>query len=103
MNWPELAKQLAVARKLRGLTQQDVADMTGIGTRTISSFESGARTDTIRVRELELIVHACGMTLADLFAGNLPPMRGPRTARQQNADMDVIAHAIARRRGPSAR
>lgn len=43
----ELATRIRVARRRAGLRQQDVADATGVGLRTISRMERGIRTDVM--------------------------------------------------------
>jgi transcriptional regulator with XRE-family HTH domain len=48
-----IAKQLKIARQLFGLTQENVAEMTGLSTRTIEKVESGRhRPDEQTLRSL---------------------------------------------------
>lgn len=101
MNWPALAAQLATLRKSRGLTQRALADLSGVGVKSIASFECGNRTETVKLAQIEAIVEACGMTLSEFFAGTEPARRD--TPRVPDATLDAIARTLARRRGPVSR
>jgi transcriptional regulator with XRE-family HTH domain len=57
---------IATLRRLRGLTQTDIADMTGLTQPTISRAEKGE--DGITLGTLRLIATALGVSLADLVA-----------------------------------
>lgn len=54
-------EKIKVARKAAGLTQQQVADATGIDRQVYSMYERGARNP--RLEKLEKIAEACGVTL----------------------------------------
>jgi transcriptional regulator with XRE-family HTH domain len=57
---------IAPIRRLRGLTQVDLADMTGLTQPTISRAENGEEGTTLGT--FKLIAEALGVSLADLFA-----------------------------------
>lgn len=50
------------------LTQPQLAELSGIGMKTISSFESGRRIESMKVIQLQRLVNALGMTLLEFFA-----------------------------------
>jgi transcriptional regulator with XRE-family HTH domain len=59
-----------VLRDLRqhsGFSQKDLADRSGLGWRTISSYETGQRVGTIKVKHLLAIVAACDIDASEFF------------------------------------
>lgn len=65
---PHLAATVVFWRKVRHLTQEELARLSGVALSTIKWIERGrkhgARTDT-----LELLCHALDITLIELFGG----------------------------------
>src|ERR1044071_7982154 len=59
---------LREARRKRGLTQKEVAERSGVGVKTISSFETGARASSLKVAQLQKMLSVYGLTLAEFFA-----------------------------------
>jgi transcriptional regulator with XRE-family HTH domain len=78
---PETASMLAgdsilllrEARRYRCLSQQEVAAASGVGVKTISSFETGRRFDSLKVRQLRKLLRVYGLTMAQFFAGEIRP------------------------------
>jgi transcriptional regulator with XRE-family HTH domain len=83
-----------LTRKLRGLrehvgiiSQKDLAALSGVGEKTISSFETGERIDSIKLSQLLRILAVYDMSAAEFFAWDLnpepvaAPERRPRTER----------------------
>ena len=62
----DLVLKLREARRMRGLTQRDVARMSGVGEKTISSFETGERIGSLKLKQLERLLSAYGLSPADL-------------------------------------
>lgn len=61
-------------RELRvraGLTQDEVAARSGVGVKTLSSFESGARITSMKVAQLEAILRVYGVSLDHFFSDAL--------------------------------
>lgn len=48
----EYARKLRALRRAWGLTQDRVAVLSGVGMKTLSSFETGARISTIKLHQL---------------------------------------------------
>jgi transcriptional regulator with XRE-family HTH domain len=63
----DLVTKLRDARWRSGLTQKEVASASGIGVRTISSFETGERIESLKVGQLRRILRACGTSEAVFF------------------------------------
>ena len=67
----DLVLKLRELRRLRGLSQKDVARLSGIGPKTISSFETGERIASLRLEQLERLLAVYGLTKADFFGGRI--------------------------------
>lgn len=63
----DLVLKLRELRRLRGLTQGDVARRSGIGVKTISSFETGERIGSLKFAQLERLLAVYGMTPKEFF------------------------------------
>jgi transcriptional regulator with XRE-family HTH domain len=58
---------LREARRRSGLTQTEVARLSGVGAKTISSFETGGRIASIKLFQLTKLLRVYGMTLGEFF------------------------------------
>jgi transcriptional regulator with XRE-family HTH domain len=67
----DLVLKLREIRRMRGMSQKDVARRSGIGEKTISSFETGERIGSLKLAQLERILTAYGLTPAEFFGGSL--------------------------------
>ena len=67
----DLVLKLRELRRLRGLSQKDVARLSGIGPKTISSFETGERIASLRLEQLERLLAVYCLTKADFFGGRI--------------------------------
>ncbi len=67
----DLVLKLREVRRMRGLSQKDVARMSGIGEKTISSFETGERIDSLKLAQLKRLLKAYGITEAEFFSGSV--------------------------------
>lgn len=67
----DLVLKLRELRRMRGLSQKDVARLSGIGPKTISSFETGERISSLKLEQLERLLEVYGLTKADFFGGRI--------------------------------
>lgn len=67
----DLVLKLRELRARAGLKQEQVARRAGIGVKTLSSFESGTRVDSMKLSQLEAILRVYGVTLAQFFSRSL--------------------------------
>jgi transcriptional regulator with XRE-family HTH domain len=65
----DLVLKLRELRRMRGLTQKDVARLSGVGEKTISSFETGERIGALKLAQLERLLAAYGLSEAEFFGG----------------------------------
>lgn len=67
----DVVLKLRELRRMRRLTQRDVARLSGVGEKTISSFETGDRIGSLKLAQLERIVAVYGLTFKDFFGGSV--------------------------------
>jgi transcriptional regulator with XRE-family HTH domain len=67
----DLVLKLREIRRLRGLSQKDVARLSGVGEKTISSFETGQRIGSLKLDQLKRMLSVYGLTEADFFGGSI--------------------------------
>lgn len=63
----DLVLKLREIRRLRGLSQKDVARLSGVGEKTISSFETGQRIGSLKLAQLKRLLGVYGLSEADFF------------------------------------
>jgi transcriptional regulator with XRE-family HTH domain len=63
----DLVLKLREIRRLRGLSQKDVAKLSGVGEKTISSFETGQRIGSLKLEQLKKMLSVYGLTEAEFF------------------------------------
>jgi transcriptional regulator with XRE-family HTH domain len=67
----DVVLKLRELRRLSGLSQDDVAEKAGVGPKTLSSFESGARIGSMKLLQLVQILQVYGVTPAEFFGGKV--------------------------------
>lgn len=67
----DLVLKLREIRRLRGLSQKDVARLSGVGEKTISSFETGQRIGSLKLEQLKRMLRVYGLTEAEFFGGSV--------------------------------
>ena len=73
----DLVLKLREIRRLRGLSQKDVAQMSGVGEKTISSFETGQRIGSLKLSQLKRLLGVYGLTEAQFFGGTVEKQIAP--------------------------
>jgi transcriptional regulator with XRE-family HTH domain len=67
----DLVLKLREIRRMRGLSQKDVARLSGVGEKTISSFETGERIGSLKLAQLARLLAVYGLTEAEFFDGRI--------------------------------
>jgi transcriptional regulator with XRE-family HTH domain len=67
----DLVLKLREIRRMRGLSQKDVARLSGVGEKTISSFETGERIGSLKLAQLTRLLGVYGLTEADFFGSRI--------------------------------
>jgi transcriptional regulator with XRE-family HTH domain len=73
----DLVLKLREIRRLRGLSQKDVARISGVGEKTISSFETGQRIGSLKLAQLKRLLKVYGLTEAEFFGGSVERQIAP--------------------------
>jgi transcriptional regulator with XRE-family HTH domain len=67
----DLVLKLREMRRMRGLSQKDVARISGVGEKTISSFETGQRIGSLKLAQLKRLLAVYGLTEAEFFGARI--------------------------------
>jgi transcriptional regulator with XRE-family HTH domain len=67
----DVVLKLREIRRMRGLSQRDVSRLSGVGVKTISSFETGDRIGSLKLAQLERLLAAYGLTAAEFFGRSI--------------------------------
>jgi len=73
----DLVLKLREVRRLKGLSQKDAARLSGIGEKTISSFETGERVGSMKIAQLKKLLAVYDMTEAEFFGGGVEKQIAP--------------------------
>jgi transcriptional regulator with XRE-family HTH domain len=73
----DLVLKLREIRRMRGLSQKDVARLSGVGEKTISSFETGNRIGSLKLAQLKRLLAVYGLTEAQFFGGSVEKQIAP--------------------------
>ena len=73
----DLVLKLREIRRLRGLSQKDVARLSGVGEKTISSFETGQRIGSLKISQLRKLLGVYGLTEGDFFGSSVERQIAP--------------------------
>lgn len=72
----DIVLRLRELRRSLGLHQRDVALLSGIGEKSISSFETGARVDTMKIGQLRSLLRVYGVTETEFFSEDMEALLG---------------------------
>jgi transcriptional regulator with XRE-family HTH domain len=73
----DLVLKLREIRRLRGLSQKQVAEMSGVGEKTISSFETGQRIGSLKLDQLRALLKVYSLTEAQFFGAAVETQIAP--------------------------
>src|SRR2546425_12614625 len=86
----DLVLKLRESRRMRNLSQKDVARLSGVGEKTISSFETGQRIGSLKLAQLKRMLKVYGMSESEFFGGSVEKQIAP-------GELDDEQMATARR------
>lgn len=67
----DIVLKLREIRRMRGLSQKDVARLSGVGEKTISSFETGQRIGSLKLAQLKNMLKTYGISEAEFFGATV--------------------------------
>jgi transcriptional regulator with XRE-family HTH domain len=86
----DLVLKLREVRRIRGLSQKDVARLSGVHEKTISSFETGQRIDSLKISQLRRILRVYGLSEAQFFGAEVQRLVAPWEASATPDPADVL-------------
>jgi transcriptional regulator with XRE-family HTH domain len=90
----DIVIRLRELRRIRGLSQREVSRLTGIGFRTISGFETGARIGSMKLEQLESLLKVYGVSESEFFSEELELMLTPWDAEKERNQKERLLHDI---------
>lgn len=89
----DLVLKLRELRKYRGLSQLDAAKQSGIGVKTLSSFETGERIASMKLVQLQRLLRVYGVTETEFFSGMIEHLIAP-WEYEGNRALDELIDAL---------
>jgi transcriptional regulator with XRE-family HTH domain len=90
----DIVLKLRELRRLRGLSQRDVGRLSGVGEKTVSSFETGDRIDSMKLSQLRKLLRIYNITEDDFFSHKLDDLFDPDSPVQQTRE-DALLGGLA--------
>ena len=94
--------KLRELRSLSGLSQKDVGRLSGVGEKTVSSFETGARIDSLKLSQLRKLLRLYNITEDDFFSHKLDDLFDPESLLQQTRE-ELLVAGLGELSAPDAR
>ena len=89
----DLVLKLRELRKYRGLSQADAAKKSGIGVKTLSSFETGERIASMKLSQLQQLLRVYGVTEAEFFSGAIERLLAP-WEHEAEQELDTLMRTL---------
>lgn len=86
----DIVLRLRELRRLRGMSQSEVARKSGLGIKTISSFETGHRIGSMKLSQLERLLHVYGVSKGEFFGEELELMLSPWSDQAEQAQKERL-------------
>lgn len=87
----DLVLKLRELRDLRGLSQKDVARLSGVGEKTISSFETGERIGSLKLSQLAKLLAIYGVTEEQFFSSAIEELFDPDAISRRTREEQLLA------------
>ena len=87
----DLVLKLRELRDLRGLSQKDVARLSGVGEKTISSFETGERIGAMKLSQLAKLLRIYDVTEEQFFSRAIEELFDPDAISRRTREEHLIA------------
>jgi transcriptional regulator with XRE-family HTH domain len=87
----DIVLKLRELRRLRGLSQKDVGRLSGVGEKTVSSFETGDRIDAMKLSQLRKLLRVYNITEDDFFSRKMDELFDPESLLHQTREDTLLA------------
>lgn len=87
----DVVLKLRELRALRGLSQKDAARLSGVGEKTLSSFETGERIDSLKLSQLAKLLRIYGVTEEQFFSRAIEELFDPTAISRRTREEQLVA------------
>jgi len=87
----DIVLKLRELRRLRGLSQKNVARLSGVGEKTISSFETGDRAGSLKLSQLAKLLAIYDVTEEEFFSRKIEELFDPDAISRRSREEQLIA------------
>jgi transcriptional regulator with XRE-family HTH domain len=87
----DIVLKLRELRRLRGLSQKDVGRLSGVGEKTVSSFETGDRIDSMKLSQLRKLLRVYNIAEDDFFSRRMDEFFDPESLLHQTRQDTLLA------------
>lgn len=87
----DVVLKLRELRDLRGLSQKDVARLSGVGEKTLSSFETGERIGSLKLSQLSKLLRIYGVTEEQFFSRAIEELFDPDAISRRSREEQLVA------------
>jgi len=87
----DLVLKLRELRRMRGLSQKELARLSGVGEKTLSSFETGERIGSLKLSQLRTLLRFYGITEEEFFSFRLEQMLDPESTFERTRAQALVA------------
>ncbi len=87
----DIVLKLRELRRLRGYSQKDVA-LTGVGEKTISSFETSARIGSMKLSQLAKLLRLYGFSEEQFFSRKIEELFDPDAIKERSREEQLITN-----------
>jgi len=92
----DVVLKLRDLRRMKKLSQKDVSVRSGIGEKTISSFETGQRIGSLKVAQLERLLGVYGMPASEFFGCSIEKSMAPWEISTEQQYAERLAIRLSR-------
>lgn len=86
----DVVLKLRELRRMREMSQKDVADLCGVGEKTISSFETGERIESLKLSQLRRILQVYGVSESEFFSDSIERRIAPWETQAPDEEMHIV-------------
>src|SRR5207245_6659040 len=86
----DVVLKLRELRRLRGMTQKELAELAGVGEKTVSSFETGDRIMSMKLSQLFQILSALTISPAQFFGDGVEQQLFSELERLNTTELKLL-------------
>lgn len=87
----DIVLKLRELRRVRGLSQKDVARLSGVGEKTVSSFETGGRIDSLKLSQLRRLLRVYNITEGEFFSPKMDELFEADARMERSREESLVA------------